>query len=69
MVGRSYTFDDGKYSVFVCDQSYTVRAQRYREPWRDLTGDNLIWHMLERIDFLEMHIKTLEEKVNDNRPF
>ena len=69
MKSRVFRFDDGKYEVYYSEESYTVKAQRYREPWRELTGDNLVYHMLSRIDFLESHIQTLEAKLADNTPF
>lgn len=46
---KTYTFEDGKYRI---DRSNTghLYASRYGEPWRDLTGDNLVAVLLDRID-------------------
>lgn len=43
--------DEGKYTyVFDGGEQY---ALRYGEPWRDLTGDNLVYWMAARILDLE----------------
>lgn len=43
---ESITIADGKYTVQYDNGRLT--ALRYGEPWRDLTGDNLIyWLMVE----------------------
>lgn len=38
-------FDNGKYTV-IADQG-KLTALRYGEPWRELTGDNLVHCMLD----------------------
>ena len=43
-------FADGKYTV--CNDSGRVTALRHGEPWRDLTGDNLVYWML--VDSLKL---------------
>lgn len=44
------TIADGKYTV-IFDQG-NLSALRYGEPWRDLTGDNLIYWMMVEIERL-----------------
>lgn len=41
---------DGKYTV-IFDEG-RLSALRYGEPWRDLTGDNLIYWMMVEIEQL-----------------
>lgn len=47
--------DSGKYEV-ILDQSYgefNFHALRYGKEWRDLTGDNLVLAMFNKIQDLE----------------
>ena len=51
-IGSNYFLDvdNGKYSVYQ-KRNGTFKALRHGEHWRDLTGDNLIFHlMVELID-------------------
>lgn len=48
---QTYESPDGKYRVQRDDSGY-MAAFRYGEPWRDLTGDNLVGVLLDRIDEL-----------------
>lgn len=41
---EQYTYADGKYTVI--NNNGNLSALRYGEPWRDLTGDNLVYWML-----------------------
>jgi len=43
--------EDGKYAV-VHDNGADLRALRYGEPWRDLTGDGLVLAMAQEIEAL-----------------
>jgi len=45
---RVYTLEEGKY-IIECDGG-SVKALRYGEPWRDLTGDKLIGALLDELD-------------------
>jgi len=45
--------DDGKYTVRVSDDMKTFECRRHGKPWRDLTGDNMVLALVERIRFLE----------------
>ena len=49
---------DGKYTV--THQSGFINAQRYGEPWRDMTGDNLMFYMVMRILDLEQRITDMQ---------
>jgi hypothetical protein len=49
---------DGKYT-YVFEEG-KQQALRYGEPWRDLTGDNLIYYMACRIVELEERAKEKE---------
>lgn len=58
-------FEDGKYTV-IYDEGH-FKALRYGQPWRDLTGDNLVYAMLvkaiqlkEERDALAAKLKELE---------
>lgn len=60
-------FEDGKYTV-IYDEGH-FKALRYGQPWRDLTGDNLVYAMLvkaiqlkEERDALAAQIKELEAR-------
>lgn len=44
--------DDGKYRVLY-DGDGGLRALRYGEPWRELTGDNLVFSLVYRVVELE----------------
>lgn len=46
--GNSITLDEGKYEIGMDDENHFT-ALRYGEPWRDLTGDNLMLAMFDRI--------------------
>lgn len=41
--------NDGKYTVVLGDVG-ELSALRYGEPWRDLTGDNLIYFLALELD-------------------
>ena len=43
---------DGKYEV-LHENGAGLRALRYGEPWRDLTGDGLVLALVQRIEELE----------------
>lgn len=42
---------DGKYTV-VQEKAGSLKALRYGEPWRDCTGDNLIYYLAVELDEL-----------------
>ena len=44
---KRITLEDGKYSIYY--NHGTLKAERYREPWRDLTGDKLVGAMFDEI--------------------
>lgn len=45
----------GKYTV-IHDQGTGLRAERYGEPWRDLTGDGLVLAMAHEIEALRAQV-------------
>lgn len=45
--------EDGKYTV-IAHRDGTMEALRYDKPWRELTGDNMVYTMLSRIEELEV---------------
>ena len=49
-----YDFDDGKYAVI--SENGRQQALRHGEPWRDLTGDNLIYWMMVEIERLRAEL-------------
>ena len=49
---------DGKYTV--THQNGVLTAQRYGYPWRDMTGDNLMFYMVMRILELEERLSNLQ---------
>jgi translation initiation factor 2B subunit (eIF-2B alpha/beta/delta family) len=53
-------FEDGKYTVI--NNNGVLKALRYGEEWRDLTGDNLIGAMLSEIERLDAYTKEVEAK-------
>ena len=40
------SYDDGKYTVTFNDKNGELKALRHGEPWKDLSGDKLIYCML-----------------------
>jgi len=52
---ESVILDSGKYEVVLdqTDGKFNFLALRYGEEWRDLTGDNLVLTMFNKIQDLE----------------
>ena len=46
------TVGDGKYTI-IFEDSGSMRAKRYDEEWRDLTGDGMVLAMLQEIEHLK----------------
>jgi hypothetical protein len=58
---------DMKYSVILHDDG-TMEALRYEEPWRDLTGDKLVYNLayeLNQVRQTLQQLRTLHSEVND----
>lgn len=55
--------NDGKYSV-VMGTNGSLKALRYGEPWRDLTGDNLVYWLA--VELREARLR-IEELMDDCR--
>ena len=56
--------DDGKYEV-VLPENYQLYALRNGEPWRDLTGDNLVYLLASEVHELREKILELHTAVID----
>jgi len=58
-MNTSRSFDNGKYTVI--NNNGLLSALRYGEPWRELTGDNLVAAMLHEVDrWHEVNTELLE---------
>lgn len=55
----------GKYTYILHDDG-RQEALRYGEPWRDLVGDNLVFHLGSTIETLQARVKELEAKPAGN---
>ena len=55
-----YDFDDGKYAVI--SENGRQQALRHGEPWRDLTGDNLIYWMMVEIERLRAELAAAQQQ-------
>ena len=55
-----YDFDDGKYAVI--SENGRQQALRHGEPWRDLTGDNLIYWMMVEIERLRAELAEAQKQ-------
>lgn len=49
-----YTLENGKYTVIFDDKTGNLKALRYGEEWRDLTGDKLFYSMLAEMIQLKL---------------
>ena len=56
--------NEGKYTV-VFHENGKLEALRYDEPWRDLSGDNLIYWLAAELQNAREKIVKLEVKVED----
>lgn len=50
---------DGKYAV-LHENGTNLRAERYGEPWRSLTGDGLVLAMAQEIEELRARLALIE---------
>jgi hypothetical protein len=60
-----HDFADGKYTVI--NDRGKLTALRYGEPWRDITGDNLIYWMLVEVAALKQQLAEQPADTEDNR--
>jgi len=58
-------FDNGKYEIK--REGDRLIAYRYGEVWRDLTGDNLIYWMVERVKQLESDLLYIDKENTEKR--
>lgn len=63
--GLRNELDNGKYTYIY--QNGVQKALRYGEQWRDLTGDNFVFHMAHEIDELQAKVVELEAKNRELR--
>ena len=54
---RKLTLNDGKYTIQWSNDFKVYECLRYNEPWRDLTGDNLILALIQEINDLQEAIR------------
>lgn len=54
-----HNVSDNKYTIIFYDDG-SLKALRYGEHWRDLTGDGLVLAMLQEIDDLKEQINSLQ---------
>jgi len=66
------TVSDGKYKITIPQRGGELKSLRYKKPWGDLTGDNLVYCMAtelqeqkECIDKVKAAIKDAEELIYD----
>ena len=52
--------EDGKYTVLHDEEHGGVTVLRYREPWRNETGDKLILAMVNKIVELQEEVDSLK---------
>lgn len=56
------SFDNGKYTVIFEDKG-AMKALRYGEEWRDLTGDGMVLSMLFEVDKLRTALEIIAGKL------
>lgn len=56
---------EGKYTYILHDDG-RQEALRYGEPWRDLVGDNLVFHLGSTIETLQARVNELEAAPAEN---
>jgi hypothetical protein len=56
------TVYDGKYTV-IQEARGGMRALRYGEEWRDLTGDGLVLALAQEVDALRERVRYLERQL------
>jgi len=58
------TLNNGKYTIYLNDSSdndrFVFKCERYKEPWRNLTGDNLMLSLVYRVQELEEKLNEIE---------
>lgn len=70
-IDKTFSFDNGKYKI-VKSISGKTTALRHNEFWQDLTGNNLIFWMLNEIEDLQNElekVKKLAKKTQDQKEF
>jgi len=57
---------EGKYTVVFCETTGKLKALRYGQSWRDLTGDALVLAMLQEVDGLRSQRLTHDQSYNQS---
>lgn len=60
--------EDCGYTIIFNEKNGTFRADRHGEPWRDLTGDNMVLCMAQEIERLREKLKKVEEHDHNAGP-
>lgn len=55
------SLENGKYTV-VQEPNGSVKALRYGEEWRDLTGDKLVLCLAQEVEALQEKVRELEKQ-------
>lgn len=61
------TIENGKYQL-IQTHAGNLSAFRYREHWRDLTGDNFVLALGQEIERLRGHLQRIYELEPDSPP-
>ena len=64
MASSEITLCDGKYKVILHDD-FRFEALRYEQPWRDMTGDGMIFAMFTLIKELENENMGLKGQIHE----
>ena len=53
--------EEGKYTLYFNEKTGELTAQRYGQEWQDLSGNKMVYLMMQRILDLEYRLEELEE--------
>lgn len=63
----SVDLENGKYTVQFNESTGELKALRYGEEWRNLSGDGMVLALLHKIEEQDTEIKNLDKKLLDAR--
>ena len=64
---KTITLGEGKYTIiYDKNNQYPVKCLRYGQDWRDLTGDNLIFYLCNKITELTERLADKENEIENN---
>lgn len=58
---KKIELENGKYTILHDEEHGGITVLRYREPWRNETGDKLMLALIERVSELEDEVANLNE--------